>query len=92
LTERRGWARKPIQRIEVSAPAAPSTPINARPIADRRSSAVGIGNSFAVSVPDIDVEFAISYSGSIGVEEEKEKNEVGRAIRTTPRREKREAN
>lgn len=91
MTERRGWARKPIQRIEVSAPAAPSTPTKARPIAERRCDDVGVGNSFAGSVTDVAVELAISYAGSVDAEEEKEKNDVGRAIRTTPRREKSDA-
>lgn len=41
LTEISGWARLPIQRMVVYAPAAPRTPSNATAIADHRCAAVG---------------------------------------------------
>lgn len=81
----------PIHRIEVNAPAAPRTPIMATVTAERRWEEVGMVKEEG-SVGSIVVD--VVFEGMVVVElelDEEVKNEVGRAIRTTPRREIRDA-
>jgi len=71
----------------VMAPAAPRTPTKATLIAERRCAEVGVAKLFPVAV----VEFVPSEDGIVVCVEEDVKNEIGRAINTTPKREMREA-
>lgn len=80
----RGWARLPIHRIEVNAPAAPRTPNSATATASRRCVGVATGKACAGLVVFVG-------RGTSAVPLEEEKNEVGRAMRKTPRREIRDA-
>jgi hypothetical protein len=73
--------------MDVKAPAEPITPSIATPTAERRCAEVGVGN--VVESPEsVELEETISF-GTDG--DLNEKKDVGRAIRTTPIKETREA-
>jgi hypothetical protein len=76
--------------MDVNAPAAPRTPRRARRIAERRWEEVGVGNSVG---DDVAAEVVLVGDVIVAevVGEEEEKNEVGRAIIITPRREIKDA-
>lgn len=77
----------PIQRIVVNAPAAPRTPTSATATADARWADVGIGNVASMGSEEVE----LLRTGWGTVVDGEVKNEVGRAIRTTPRSDMREA-
>lgn len=76
--------------MEVNAPADPRTPSMATATAERRWADVGVGKEESYP-PVVEVALVDMASPGIVVGEEDVKNEVGRAIRTTPRSEMRDA-
>ena len=89
LTETRGCARFPIQRIVVYATAAPRTPINAAPTALRRCAGVTCSSPVAIALVVLAMGIPSLAPLATGVEElSPENREIGRAIRTTPASEK----
>jgi hypothetical protein len=77
----RGWAREPIERMEVKAPAAPRTPTMASATAEKRWEEVVVGKvmpSGCASVVLVDV---MDCGGG------ELKKDIGSETRITPRRE-----
>jgi len=89
VIERRGCVLGPRARMERMEPAVPTTPTSAMPMAIRRSRVEAWG-IYVVEEEDVD---AVLFGDGVGMGEldVEEKNDVGRAMRNTPRRESREA-
>jgi len=92
---RRGCVLGPRARMERMDPAVPTTPTSAMPIATRRSR-VDAWGIYVVEDTDVDAVLfvvcgeGVEVGGLDGLDGE-EKNDVGRAIRNTPRRDRRDA-